>query len=112
LMMSLTVSLACWISESLSAIVCSDYNKSLPAHRRRTTRDRPYERKNNAENNAELYCGLSRLLCRSRVLQLSINAFSLYNQLSAVFIPYLFTRQIAVKSIWFEYARNNFFVPP
>ena len=42
----------------------------------------------------------------------NFKAFSVYNRLPAPFIPYLFTRQILVKSIWFEYVRNNFFVPP
>jgi hypothetical protein len=39
-------------------------------------------------------------------------AFGLYNRRPALFIPYFNTRQICVKSIWFEYVRNKFFVPP
>jgi len=41
-----------------------------------------------------------------------LKAFGIYNPLPAFFIPYFLTRQIFVKSIWFEYARNIFFVPP
>jgi len=68
------------------------------------------------ENNAEQLRNFTAVLVEycadPRPFSCQFKAFGSYNLFPAFFIPYSFTRQILVKSIWFEYVRNNFFVPP